>query len=62
MIKIQMTSGKNVFIENATRGDYKSIIDNIFYGHEPFQPIDENKFVLVRNIEVVEYLETKADV
>lgn len=60
MIKIQMISGKNVFIENGTRDDYKNIMDNIFYNHDPMEYIGTNKFVLVRNIEVVEYLETKA--
>lgn len=61
MIKIQMVSGKNVFIENATLHDYKTIMDNIFYNNEPMVYVDMNTFVLVRNIEVVEYLETKAD-
>lgn len=61
MIKIQMTSGKNVFIENGNRNLYDAIMENIFRNLGPYQIIDENKFVLVRNIEVVEYLEAKAD-
>lgn len=62
MIKIQMVSGKSVFIENATRDDYDYIMDNIFYNHEPHQIIDDHTFVLVRNIEVVEYIEQKGTV
>lgn len=61
MIKIQMVSGKNVCIENGTLDDYKNIMDNIFYKNDPMEYIGTNKFVLIRNIEVVEYIETNDD-